>query len=317
MDTDDGWHPDRLTTPLGSAPGPLPARALALRRRRLDLTARTAVMAIVNVTPDSFYDRGATAEVGAALERARSVVAAGADMVDIGGVKGGPGRDVPVEEERERVVPLITAIRADADARLAGTVVSVDTYRAEVADAALAAGADLVNDVGSGHDPEVPAVAAEHDAGYIAMHHGGAPRTRPFRPSYEPDVVTAVVRRCAGLAETAIAAGVAPDRVVVDPGHDFVKTTYHSLEVSRRLPELAALGFPVLVALSNKDFVGETLDAALEQRVDGSLAAAVFCVLRGASIVRAHEVGRTVDALRMTEALLGWRPPATARRGLE
>jgi dihydropteroate synthase len=153
--------------------------------------------------------------------------------------------------------------------------------------------------------------------GYVAMHHGGRPRTRPYRRAYVPDVTTAVVDHCRALTGRAIDAGVDPRRLVVDPGHDFQKTTAHSLEVTRRLPELAALGFPVLVALSNKDFIGETLDAPLDARVDGSLAAAVFSVLHGAHIVRVHEVARTRDALRMIEALLGWRRPAHEVRGLE
>ncbi|MBW3576304.1 MAG: dihydropteroate synthase [Actinobacteria bacterium] len=269
-------------------------------------------MGIVNRTPDSFYPPGATFDLDAAIARVRSMIAEGADIIDVGGVKGGPGDPVGPLEERARVVPLVEAVRAEAD-----VVVSVDTFRAEVADAALEAGADLVNDVTGAHDPDILAVVSERGAGYVAMHHGGRPRTRPFRRGYRPDVTTAVVAECATLADRAIAHGVAPDRIVVDPGHDFVKTTYHSLELTRRLPELVALGYPVLVALSNKDFIGETLDASIDARVDGSVAAAVFAILRGASILRVHEVARTVDAVRMTEALLGWRAPTVAVRGLE
>ncbi|MDP9023037.1 MAG: dihydropteroate synthase [Actinomycetota bacterium] len=269
-------------------------------------------MGIVNRTPDSFYPPGATFDLEAAVARVHRLIAEGADMVDIGGVKGGPGDPVRPAEERARVVPLVEAVRADSD-----VVVSVDTSRAEVADAALEAGADLVNDVTGAHDPDILAVVSEHGAGYVAMHHGGRPRTRPFRRGYQPDVTTAVVAECAALADRAVAHGVAPDRIVVDPGHDFVKTTYHSLELTRRLPELVALGYPVLVAVSNKDFIGETLDASIDERVDGSVATAVFAILRGASILRVHEVARTVDAVRMTEALLGWRAPTVAVRGLE
>lgn len=307
--------PGRLPTPL-LAPGEVaaaPPPVLDLPRRRLELDRQVGVMGIVNRTPDSFYDRGATYGFDAALEHARRLVAEGADIVDVGGVKGGPGATVEVAEEIERVVPFVAALReVEPDVLL-----SVDTFRAPVADAALAAGADLVNDVTGLHDPEVLDVVVAHDAGYVAMHHGGEPRTRPFRRHYVPDVTAAVVAHCRALTDRALAVGVPRDRLIVDPGHDFQKTTAHSLELSRRLPELAALGFPVLVALSNKDFVGETLDAPLERRVDGSLAAAVFSVLRGAHLVRVHEVQRTVDAVRMTEALLGWRGPAIAVRGLE
>ncbi len=270
-------------------------------------------MGIVNRTPDSFYDRGATFALEAAVAHAQQLVAEGADIIDVGGVKGGPGAEVTVEEEIARIVPFVEALRAEDDEVL----LSVDTFRAAVADAALAAGADIVNDVTGLTDPDLLEVVVRHDAGYVAMHHGGRPRTRPYRRSYDPDVTHAVVHHCRDLTARAREAGVPATRLIVDPGHDFQKTTAHSLEVSRRLPELAALGYPVLVALSNKDFVGETLDADLEGRVDGSLAAAVFSILRGAHLVRVHEVARTVDAVRMTEAMLGWRPPAVAIRGLE
>ncbi len=286
---------------------------LDLPRRRLDLGTRVGVMGIVNRTPDSFYDRGATFAFDTALAHARRLVAEGADIVDVGGIKGGPGAAVGVAEEIDRVVPFVAALReVEPD-----VLVSVDTFRAPVADAALAAGADIVNDVTGLHDPEVLDVVVARDAGYVAMHHGGEPRTRPFRRHYVPDLTIAVVEHCRALTGRAIAAGVPPTRLIVDPGHDFQKTTYHSLEISRRLPELTALGFPVLVALSNKDFIGETLATPLERRVDGSLAAAVFSILRGAHLVRVHEVQRTADVVRMTEALLGWRDPAVAVRGLE
>lgn len=286
---------------------------LELPRRRFDLGTRFAVMGIVNRTPDSFYDRGATFGLDEALAHARRLLHDGADLLDVGGVKGGPGPEVTAAEEIDRVVPLIAALRREAP----DAVLSVDTYRAEVAAAAVEAGVDLVNDVTGLSDPGVLDVVRDSDVGYVAMHHGGRPRTRPLRPTHEPDVATAVVEHCRRLTTRFLDAGVPPTRLVVDPGHDFQKTTRHSLEVTRRLPELAALGFPVLVALSNKDFIGEALDVPLEERVDGSLAAAVFAVLRGANIVRAHEVRRTVEALRMTEVLLGWRPPAVSLRGLE
>jgi dihydropteroate synthase len=306
-------HPHALTTPLRDGVAGTSAPLLDLPRRRIELDRRVAVMGIVNRTPDSFYDRGATFELDRAITHARGLVADGADLVDVGGIKGGPGEEVTVADELQRIVPFVEALRAcEPD-----VLISVDTFRAPVADAALSAGADVINDVTGLHDPGVLDVVAAHDAGYVAMHHGGRPRTRPFRVSYSPDVTTAVVAHCRALAARAEAAGVPAGRIVVDPGHDFQKTTAHSLELSRRLPELAALGYPVLVALSNKDFLGEILDAPLDRRVDASLAAAVFSILRGANIVRVHEVARTVDAVRTTEALLGWRRPAVETRGLE
>jgi dihydropteroate synthase len=286
---------------------------LDLPRRRLELGRRAAVMGIVNRTPDSFYDRGATYAFDTALAHARRLVAEGADLVDVGGIKGGPGAEVTVAEELERVVPFVEALRAAEP----DVLISVDTFRAPVADAAMVAGADVINDVTGLHDPEVLDVVVAREAGYVAMHHGGRPRTRPFRRTYVPDVTAAVVEHCRALTERAMDAGVPRGRLLVDPGHDFQKTTAHSLELTRRLPELAALGFGVLVALSNKDFIGEVLDAPLDRRVDGSLAAAVFSLERGAHVLRVHEVQRTVDAVRMTEVLLGRRLPAVAVRGLE
>jgi dihydropteroate synthase len=279
-------------------------------RRTFDFSNEVAVMAIINRTPDSFYDRGATFALEDALAAADRALAEGADWLDVGGVKAGPGREVSEADELDRVLPVIEALRARSDA-----VISVDTFRSGVARRALAAGADVVNDPSGLHDPKLAEVAGEAGAGLVVMHTGGPPRTRPHRPAYR-DVVAEVGAFLADRAEQARRAGVAAERIVVDPGHDFHKNTYHSLELTRRLRELTGLGYPVLVALSNKDFIGETLAAPLDQRLEGSLAAAVVSVLNGASIVRVHEVAPTVRALRMTEAILGRRPPATARRGL-
>jgi dihydropteroate synthase len=279
-------------------------------RRTFDFSRRTAVMAILNRTPDSFYDRGATFGFGAAVAAGERALAEGADWLDVGGVKGGPGAPVTEAEELDRVVPLLEALRGRTDA-----VLSVDTYRPGVARRALAAGADVVNDPSGLRDPVMAEVAAEHGAGLVVMHTGGPPRTRPHRPAYA-DVVAEVRAFLAGRTALAQQRGVAPDRLIVDPGHDFHKNTFHSLELTRRLGELTGLGHPVLVALSNKDFVGETLDVGLDQRLEGSLAAAAFSVAAGAAIVRVHEVQPTVRVVRMVEAILGRRPPAATRRGL-
>lgn len=278
-----------------------------------DFDRRFAVMGIVNRTPDSFYDGGTTLELDAALTQATRHVDAGADIIDVGGVKAGPGEDVDVATELDRVVPFIAAFREASD-----IPVSVDTYRPEVARAALDAGADIVNDVTGLSDPEIADVVAQHPhAALVLTHHGGPPRSRPFRPDYNPDVVTVVRRQCARLIETAVTRGVGPGQLIVDPGHDMYKTTAHSLELTRRIDVLAGLGHPVLVALSNKDFLGEALDLPLGGRGAASLAAAVFVALRGARIVRTHDVHGVVDALRLVEVLLGWRPPVTQLRGLD
>jgi dihydropteroate synthase len=279
-------------------------------RRTFDFTRRAAVMAILNRTPDSFYDQGATFGFDAALAAAERALADGADWLDVGGVKAGPGPPVSEAEELDRVLPLVEAIRERSDA-----VVSVDTFRPEVARRALAAGADVVNDPSGLHDPRLAEVAAGAGAGLVVMHTGGPPRTRPHRPAYA-DVVAEVRAFLADRVALARRRGVAADRLIVDPGHDFHKNTFHSLELTRRLGELAGLGHPLLVALSNKDFVGETLDLPVAERLEGSLAAAAFAVAAGASIVRVHDVRPTVRVVRMTEAILGRRPPAATRRGL-
>lgn len=284
-----------------------------MRTGTLDLSRHAAVMAIVNRTPDSFSDRGRTWDLDAALAYAGAQVDAGADIIDVGGVKSGPGADVDVEEERARVLPFIEAFRAGY-----GTPLSVDTFRAAVAADALDAGADIVNDTSGMVEPEIAdVVAARPDTALVVMHAGLRPRTRPFRPTYLPDVTTVVVRHLAELAGEARRRGVPADRLIVDPGHDFDKNTAHSLELTRRLPEIAALGHPVLVALSNKDFLGEALDLPVDQRAEASLAAAATAVHLGARIVRVHDTSATVRAVRTVEAILGRRRPAVSARGLE
>ena len=270
------------------------------------------VMAIVNRTPDSFFDRGATFGLSAAVERVDRAVAEGADMVDIGGVKAGPGDEVDAAEEIRRTVDLIAAIRATHPA----LPISIDTWRASVAREALAAGANVVNDAWGGVDPELAGVAAEAGGGLVCTHAGGLPpRTRPHRVRYD-DVVADIIERTTALASAAVAAGVDRERVLIDPGHDFGKNTRHSLEATRRLDELVATGWPVLVALSNKDFVGETLDAPLEQRLTGTLAATAVSAWLGARVFRAHDVAATRQTLDMVASIQGSRPPTRTIRGL-
>jgi dihydropteroate synthase len=273
---------------------------------------RLVVMAIINRTPDSFFDKGATFGLDAALAAVDAAVADGAEIVDIGGVKAGPGEDVDTAEELRRTVPLVVAVRAAHP----DLVISVDTWRAAVAAEVANAGADLINDAWGGADPELASVAAAHGVGLVCTHVGGAsPRTRPHRVEYD-DVMSEVVRHVTGLAERAVSAGVSRDRVLVDPAHDFGKNTRHSLDVTRRLPELVATGWPVLVSLSNKDFVGETLDLPVGQRLHGTLAATALCAWMGAQVFRAHQVRPTREVLDMVASIRGDRPPAVARRGL-
>jgi dihydropteroate synthase len=270
------------------------------------------IMAIVNRTPDSFYDKGATFEFDVALERVRSVVADGAEIVDIGGVKAAPGVEVTVEEEIERTASFVAAVRAE----FPSLVISVDTWRASVGDAACAAGADIVNDAWGGWDPELASVAAAHGAAIVCTHAGGvAPRTRPHRVTYE-DVLADVLSRTVALAERAVSLGVSPSSVLIDPGHDFGKNTRHSLEVTRRLAEMVATGWPVLVSLSNKDFVGETLDRPVGERLIGTLATTSVSAWLGARVFRAHNIAETRQTLDMVASIRGTRPPTRTVRGL-
>lgn len=270
------------------------------------------VMAIINRTPDSFYDRGATYAHDAALDRVDQVVAEGAQIVDIGGVKAGPGRPVDSEEEKQRVVSFV----AEVAARYPDLVISVDTWRAEIAEAVCQEGATLLNDAWGGHDPALAEVAARHGVGLVCTHAGGlAPRTRPHRVHY-PDVMAAVLDDVLGQAERAVGLGVLRSGILIDPGHDFGKNTRHSLECTRRLPEMVATGWPVLVSLSNKDFIGETLDRPVGERLVATLATTAVSAWLGARVYRVHEVAQTFDVLHMVQAIAGSRQPAVNRRGL-
>ena len=287
-------------------PGPL-----RLGRREFSPQQRL-VMAIVNRTPDSFYRPGVTWDEGAALERVHTAVAGGADILDVGGVPAKPGPEVTVAEEIRRVVPFVASVRA----AYPDLVISADTWRHEPARAVCEAGADLLNDTWSGWDPKVADVAAQFGAGLVCSHVGTlTPRTRPFRPFFT-DVMADVTGRVLGLAERARRAGVDPARIVIDPAHDFGKNTWHSLELTRRLGELTATGWPVLLSASRKDFVGETLGAPVEDRLAGTLAVTAVGAWLGARIFRASDVRATRQALDMVAAIRGDLPPARGVRGL-
>ena len=286
-------------------------RTVVLRGRPLP-TDRAAVMAIINRTPDSFFNAGATYAESAAIEAVHRAVDEGADIVDIGGVKAGVGRDVDVAEEIRRVVPFVERVRE----LYPDLVISVDTWRSPVALAACEVGADLINDTWAGTDPGLAVVAARFGAGIVCSHTGGAaPRTNPHRVAYT-DVVAAVIEETTTAAARMVAAGVPADGVLIDPTHDFGKNTWHGLELVHRTAELVATGWPVLMALSNKDFVGETLDLPVDQRLEGTLAATAIAAWQGAAVFRAHQVRPTRRVVEMAAAIRGTRAPLAARRGL-
>lgn len=270
------------------------------------------IMAIVNRTPDSFYDQGATFRDEPALARVEQAVAEGAAIIDIGGVKAGPGEEVSAEEEVRRTAGFVAEVRR----RFPDVVISVDTWRHEVGEAVCEAGADVLNDAWGGVDPRLAEVAARYGAGLVCTHAGGSePRTRPHRVTYD-DVMADILDVTLGLAERAVELGVERESVMIDPGHDFGKNTRHSLEATRRLGEMVVTGWPVLVSLSNKDFVGETLDRPVKERVVGTLATTAVSAWLGAQVYRVHEVAETRQVLDMVSSIAGDREPAVARRGL-
>ena len=273
------------------------------------LLDRCLVMGIVNRTPDSFFD-GGRMTLNESIDHARRLLDDGADLLDVGAVKAGPGEDVSEEEETARLLPLVEALAASSDVPL-----SVETSRASVAKRALDAGASVVNDVAGLADDDLARVCGDAGAALVVMHHGGQVRGRPRSPRYG-DVVAEVIVALEGLVSHAIAQGVDERAIVIDPGLDFGKNTMHSLEIMRRLTEITALDRPVLIAPSRKDVVGETLGLPPEERLEGTLALVVASVLAGAAIVRVHDVLAAQRVVAMTEAVLGRRRPAAPVRGL-
>ncbi|MCC8336408.1 dihydropteroate synthase [Streptomyces sp. R1] len=277
---------------------------LEFRGRRI-VSDRPLVMAIVNRTPDSFYDQGATFAAEAAQSAIARAVAEGADMIDLGGVAASPGEEVTAEEEAARVVPLVEWARD----RYPDLLISIDTWRHEVGDAACRAGADLLNDAWAAADPKLIEVAADHGAGYVCTHTGGrTPRAEPFRPGYD-DVVAAVRTSVVRLAERAEAAGVLRGGILIDATGYGKNTTDHLL-LLRSVREFTRSGWPVLMALSNKTFVGEMLDVELHDRLTGTLAATAVAARDGAAVFRAHQVRPTRQTVEMAAGINGSRPPA-------
>ncbi|MHB1488958.1 inactive dihydropteroate synthase 2 [mine drainage metagenome] len=302
--------------------GVVPGAGAVLRLRGRELGPdHPVVMAVVNRTTDSFY---AAARYGEqeAFDAAVRAVQDGADIVDLGGVRAGRGAEVDAAEELRRVVPLVERLRSEVP----DVLISVDTWRSEVARVAARAGADLVNDTWAGHDPALVEVAAEAGVGIVCSHTGGAvPRTDPLRVAYparpgsadpRDGVVDDVLATLTASAARAVALGIDPASVIVDPTHDFGKNTWHSLHLVRRTAALTALGHPVLMALSRKDFIGETLGLPADERLEGTLAATAVAAWLGARVFRTHDVLATRRTVDMVAAIRGDLAPRAAVRGL-
>jgi len=261
------------------------------------------VMGIVNVTPDSFSDGGLFLDPEAAIAHGRELVEQGADIVDVGGESTRPGADpVSAEVERERTEPVVAALAAD------GATVSIDTSKAEVARAALDAGATIVNDVTALRgDPELADLCAERGCTVVLMHMLGTPRTMQDDPRYD-DVVGDIRRFLAERIEWAVGRGIAEERIWIDPGIGFGKTVQHNLELLNRLGEFRALGRPILIGTSRKSFIGRLTGREPRERLGGTVASNVLAYLRGAEIFRVHDVAQVRDALRVAAAILGEEP---------
>ena len=275
-----------------------PFATLRLGDRTLDVRTRVVVMGILNRTPDSFYDRGATWDFDAFVRRAEQLAIDGADLLDIGGVKAGPGPDVDEAEELDRVVPAVEALQARLDVPL-----SVDTWRASVLDAACAAGAVVGNDISGFDDPDYLRVAAKHDATVVATHIRLRPRVPDPDPRYDDLVadVTAFLRERAARAE---AVGLRPEQIVLDAGLDLGKSPAQSAVLLRESAQHATLGFPLLLSASNKRFIGELLGRDIDDRRAESLAAVAYGAIQGCRIMRVHDVKGTARVCRTIEALL-------------
>jgi len=274
-------------------------------RRQFDFEHQVLVMAVVNRTPDSFSDGGRTFALDRAVDAAVLAAEQGADWVDIGGLAFSP--DTPLisaQEEIDRVIPVVQGIADRSD-----VVISVDTWRVEVAAAALAAGAAVLNDTSGLRDPGLAELAASTGATLVVAHSLAEPHVHLRKPHYD-DIAVEIRDFLASRVERAHELGVPDDQLIIDPGHDLNKNTRHTLELTRRFDVIASLGLPTLAAVSNKDFIGETLDRPHGQRLAGSLAAAAWCIQLGARIIRMHDVAAAVDTARMAEAIQGWREPA-------
>jgi dihydropteroate synthase len=284
---------------------PLHDPVRTIGRRRFDFDHQIVVMGVVNRTPDSFFDEGRTFPLDEAVAAALAVAEAGTDWIDIGGVPFSPDTpEVTVAEEIDRVVPVVEQVAAVSD-----VVISVDTVHLEVAARCIEAGAAVINDTSGLHDPQLADLAAAQGATLVITHSLALPHQHHHRPQYG-DVLTEVKAFLAERVQLAVDHGLPESRIVIDPGHDLNKNTLHTLELTRRLTEIADLGLPLLAAVSNKDFVGEATGSPKSERLAPSIAAATMCALNGARILRMHDAAGSVAAARMIEAVLGFRQPA-------
>lgn len=281
------------------------------RGKIFELGQRTWLVGVVNVTPDSFFDGGLYFEPARAIDRALALAAEGADIIDIGGESSRPGSNpIPAKEEKKRILPVVEVLKQKNS-----VLISVDTTKAEVAEAALAAGADIINDISAGRfDPRMLPIAARSGAAVILMHMKGTPRTMQIAPHYD-DVLGEVKAFLSERLEAAESCGLPRESILLDPGIGFGKQIDHNLILLNNLGALAELGRPLVVGISRKSFLGKILKVEAQDRLEGTIAAAVVSILRGASLLRVHDIQAVKQAVAVAEAIMSQGAVAVPEKG--
>jgi dihydropteroate synthase len=275
-------------------------KSFRIGKKKFDLISNTLVMGIINVTPDSFFDGGKYNHKDQAVKRISEMITDGADIIDIGGLSSRPGsKPVSLEEELERTIPVIESVSNNFD-----TLISIDTYRSEIALEAISAGAHMVNDISAFNmDKNMAGMVADKGVSVTLMHMQGKPEDMQKNPQYE-NVVDEIYEYLDGKANDAIGAGISPDKIILDPGIGFGKTLDHNLSILNKISEFSTMGYPIMVGASRKSFIGAILDLPVEDRLEGSLAAAVWSVINGANILRVHDVAETVRAVKTARSIM-------------
>jgi dihydropteroate synthase len=275
-------------------------KELIIGKKKFNLSEDTLIMGILNVTPDSFYDGGYYFEKDKALNRVETIVKEGAHIIDVGGMSTRPGSlPVSLEEEVKRIIPVIEHISKNYD-----ILISADTYRSEVAKRAIDAGAHIINDIsGLSMDPSMVRVIAEDDVSVVIMHIKGTPENMQKNPEYR-NVVDEIYDYLEERTNMATDSGIKPEKIIIDPGIGFGKTLEHNLEILNKINEFRMLGYPVMVGASRKSFIGNILDLQVEERLEGSLAAAVCSIINGVNILRVHDVKETARAVKITREII-------------
>jgi dihydropteroate synthase len=272
----------------------------SIGKKKFDLISHTLVMGIINVTPDSFYDGGKYNHKDQAVKRISEMIADGADIIDIGGLSSRPGsKPISPEEELERTIPVVESVSNNFD-----TLISIDTYRSEIALEAISAGAHMVNDISAfTMDKNMAGMIADKGVSVTLMHMQGKPESMQKNPQYD-NVIDEIYEYLDGKASAAVDAGISPDKIVLDPGLGFGKTLDHNLSILNKISEFRSMRYPIMIGASRKSFIGAVLDLPVEDRLEGSLAAAVWSVINGANILRVHDVAETVRSVKIARAIM-------------